>query len=121
MHLSIFGVSYFVLYWQEFMSCVSLLKGALTNAKNKPRNTSCSAPELSPVLVSLSLQPPDSVARVGYLPFCFPSQILCFAREGFESLYRTGPSPLPLSREALVGGPCAAPQCMLVLQLQKPK
>lgn len=86
------------------MSCVSLLEGALTNEKNKPGNTSCSAPELSPVLVSLSLLPPDSIARACYLPFCFPSQILGSVPKGFESLYGMGLSPLPLSREAVQGG-----------------
>lgn len=44
------------------MSCVSLLKAALTNEQNKSRNTTCSAPELSLVHVNVSLPLPDSAA-----------------------------------------------------------
>ena len=113
-------------YWKEFVSCVSMLEGALTNEKNKPRNTSCSAPKLSPVLVSLSLPPPDRVALADYLPFCFPSQILGSAPKGFESLHGMGPSPLPPVQRSCAGrrwwdGPCAAPQRALALQLQEPR
>lgn len=86
------------------MACVSLLKGDLTNEKNKTRNTFCSAPRLPPVLVSLTLSLPNSIAQADYLPFCFPSQILGSAPKGFESLYGMGPSPLPPSREAVQAG-----------------
>lgn len=106
------------------MACVSLLKGDLTNEKNKTRNTFCSAPRLPPVLVSLTLSLPNSIAQAGYLPFCFPSQILGSAPKGFESLYGMGPSPLPPVQKSCAGrrwwgGPCAAPWCALALPPQE--